>query len=223
MVRGTFHRLVSATAAAAVALALSFGAAPAAHAAPKAAPKPTAVSIAGADVAEAIVVRQEDRPKLFQMLMSEVNWLATASSSTSSSTSAPKAAKLGPKYTVTLLVKDAPNQVYHLYPLAAGGPRAHRPAKQPGGKKPEGWFYGRLSMPEALRLSGAPVDGKPDVVSNGIGGGVGTDLAADDANAMTEVTQAFGEFRQLFLLNGAILLVILTGLAGMAFLIRRRV
>ncbi|GAA1626165.1 hypothetical protein [Actinoplanes couchii] len=224
MVRGTIRRLVSGATAAAVALALSFGAAPAAQAAPKAAPKPTVVSIAGGDLAEAILVRQEERPKLFQMLMTEVGWLSTASSSTSSSTTAPKAAKLGPKYTVTLLVQDAPNQVYNLYPLAAGGPRAHRPAKQPSGKKPEGWFYGRLSMPEALRLSGAPLgEGKPDVVSNGIGGGVGTDLAEDETSAMTEVTEAFGEFRRLFLLNGALLLVILTGLAGMAFLIRRRV
>lgn len=220
MVRGTLTRLVSATAAAAVALTMAFGAAPAAQAAPKAAPKPTAVSIAGKDIAELIVVQQEDRPKLFQMLMTEVSWLATATSTSA----APKSAKLGPKYTVTLLVKDAPNATYDLYPLAAGGPRAHRPAKQPGGKKPEGWFYGRLSMPEALRLSGAPLEeGKPDVVSNGIGGGVGTDLTDDEINPMTEVSQAFGEFRRLFLLNGAVLLVILTGLAGMAFLIRRRV
>lgn len=220
MVRGTIRRMVSATAATAVALALSFGAAPAVQAAPKAAPKPTAVSIVGADVAEPIVVQQTDRPKLFQMLINEVNWLATASSTAT----APKAAKLGPKYTVTILIKDAPSATYHLYPMAAGGPRAHRPGKQPGGKKPEGWFYGRLSMPEALRLSGAPLEeGKPDVVSSGIGGGVGTDLASDEVNPVTEVSQAFGEFRRLFLLNGAVLLVILTGLAGMAFLIRRRV
>ncbi|WP_430789686.1 hypothetical protein [Actinoplanes sp. G11-F43] len=220
MVRGTIKRMVSVTVATTVALALTFGAAPAVQAAPKSAPKPTAVSVAGKDIAETIVVRQEERPKLFQMLMTEVNWLGTATSTSS----APKSAKLGPKYTVTLLVKDAPNAVYDLYPMAAGGPRAHRPAKQPGGKKPEGWFYGRLSMPEALRLSGAPLEeGPPDVVSSGIGGGVGTDLETDEVSAMTEVSAAFGEFRRLFLLNGAVLLVILTGLAGMAFLIRRRV
>jgi hypothetical protein len=220
MVRGTMMRLVSAAAALAVALALAVGSGPAtAQAAPKAAPKPDAVQIAGNDITESLVVRQGERPKLFEMLMTEVGWLSAATSSTS----APKSAQLGPKYTVTVLVKDAPNQVYNLYPLAEGGPRAHRPAKQPVGKKAEGWFYGRLSMPEALRLAGAPLDAKPDVVNGGIGGGVGTDLSAAEVNPVEEVSEMFTEVRRLFLLNGAVLLIILTGLAGMAFLIRRRV
>jgi hypothetical protein len=221
MVRGTITRLVTTITAVAVALALASGAASAAAvAAPKAAPKPDAVQLAGTGIEETILVKQEERPKLFQMLLSEVNWLAQASASTSA---VPTASKLGPKFTVTLLVKNAPNQVYHLYPLAQGGPRAHRPAKQPVGKKTEAWFYGRLSMPESLRLGGAPLEGKPDIVQSGIGGGVGTDLAAKEVNPVEEVTQAFTEFRRLFLLNGAVLLVILTGLAGMAFLIRRRI
>ncbi|MFC6569633.1 hypothetical protein [Actinoplanes utahensis] len=212
-------RLVTAGTAFAAALALAAGTAPAAaQAAPKA-PQPTAVQVTGNGLEEAVRVDQADRPKLFQMLMSEVNWLGSATSSTS----APKTATLGAKYTVTVLVKDAPNQIYHLYPLAAGGPRAHRPAKQPSGKMTEGWFYGRLSMPEALRLAGAPLEAKPDVVGGGIGGGVGTDLTEEEASAFDEVTAAVTEFRRLFLLNGAVLLIILTGLAGMAFLIRRRV
>ncbi|MBB4749245.1 hypothetical protein [Actinoplanes lobatus] len=220
MVRGTtIRRLASAATAIAVALALAVGAAPGAvRAAPKAPPKPTALQLTGTDIPEPILVREDERPKLFEMLVSEVGWLATATASTS----APKAAKLGPKYTVTLLVKDAPNQIYHLYPLAAGGPRAHRPAKQPSGKKAEGWFYGRMSMPEALRLGGAPLETKPDVVHGGIGGGVGEDLRAE-VNPVEEMSEMFTEMRRLFLLNGAVLLVILTGLAGMAFLIRRRV
>ncbi|MFC4064008.1 hypothetical protein [Actinoplanes subglobosus] len=220
MVRGAITRLVSTAAAAAVALALTLGAAPgAALAAPKAPPKPDAVQLVGNGMEETVLVRQDERPRLFQMLTSEVDWLASAQSSSS----APKSAQLGPKYTVTLMVKDAPSQLYHLYPLAQGGPRAHRPAKQPSGKKSEGWFYGRLSMPESLRLGGAPLEVKPDVVHGGIGGGVGTDLASTEVDAMEEMSQAFSEFRRLFLLNGAVLLVILTGLAGMAFLIRRRV
>jgi hypothetical protein len=220
MVRGAITRLVSTAAAAVVALALAWGAAPgAAQAAPKAPPKPDAVQLVGNGVEETVLVLQDERPRLFQMLTSEVDWLASASSSSS----APKAAQLGPKYTLTLLVKNAPSQLYHLYPMAQGGPRAHRPAKQPSGKKTEAWFYGRLSMPESLRLAGAPQETKPDVVHGGIGGGVGTDLAVDRADPFQEVSQAFSEFRRLFLLNGAVLLVILTGLAGMAFLIRRRV
>ncbi|MEV0899277.1 hypothetical protein [Actinoplanes sp. NPDC049802] len=203
----------------AVALALAVGAVPAAaHAAPKAPVKPTALQLSGEGIAETVLVRQDDRPRLFEMLFSEVEWLATATATSS----APKAAKLGPKYTVTLLVKNAPNQIYHLYPMAAGGPRAHRPAKQPAGKKAEGWFYGRMSMPESLRLGGAPLEAKPDVVHGGIGGGIGEDLSAD-VDPVEEMSEMFAEVRRLFLLNGAVLLVIMTGLAGMAFLIRRRV
>ncbi|BEL09262.1 hypothetical protein Q0Z83_074530 [Actinoplanes sichuanensis] len=195
------------------------GAAPvSAQAAPKA-PQPDAIQLVGNGIEETVLVRQDERPRLFQMLTSEVDWLASAQSSSS----APKSAQLGPKYTLTLLVKNAPSQLYHLYPLAQGGPRAHRPAKQPTGKKAEAWFYGRLSMPESLRLGGAPLETKPDVVHGGIGGGVGTDLAVDRVDPFEEVSQAVTEFRRLFLLNGAVLLVILTGLAGMAFLIRRRV
>lgn len=219
MVRGAITRLVSTAAAAVVALALTMGAGPAAaQAAPKA-PQPDAIQLVGNGIEETVLVRQDERPRLFQMLTSEVDWLASAPSSSS----APKSAQLGPKYTLTLLVKNAPSQLFHLYPLAQGGPRAHRPAKQPSGKKAEAWFYGRLSMPESLRLGGAPLEAKPDVVHGGIGGGVGTDLAVDRADPFEEVSQAVTEFRRLFLLNGAVLLVILTGLAGMAFLIRRRV
>jgi hypothetical protein len=221
MVRGTITRLVTTITAVAVALALAFGAAPAAaQAAPKAPPAPDALQLVGTGIEETILVEQDSRPKLFQMMLSEVNWLASASASTSA---VPKPAKLGPKFTVTLLIKNAPNQLYHLYPLAEGGPRAHRPAKQPVGKKTEAWFYGRLSMPESLRLGGAPLEGKPDIVQSGIGGGIGTDLKVKEVNPVEEMTVAFTEFRRLFLLNGAVLLVIFTGLAGMAFLIRRRV
>ncbi|MEV6306798.1 hypothetical protein AB0M02_45885 [Actinoplanes sp. NPDC051861] len=221
MVRGTITRLATAAATLVVAILLGAGAAPsAAHAegAPKTT-KPTAVEVSGKGISSAIVVRQENEPKLFQMLLQEVSWLA----SEKPQTSAPKADKLGPKYTVRLLVKDAPHQIYDLYPLAAGGPRAYRPAKQPSGKKAAGWFYGRLSMSESLRLSGAPLKAKPDVVNGGIGGGIGEDLDAAKYNPVESMAEVFTEVRRLFLLNGAVLVVILMGLAGMAFLIRRRV
>ena len=113
----------------------------AAQAAP---PKPTAVTIVGKGITGKLTVQQQERAELFQLLLSEVTWLANATPQTS----APKANKLGPKYVLTVLVKNAPHQVYELYPLAAGGPRAHRPAKQPSGKKADGWFYGRLTMSE---------------------------------------------------------------------------
>ncbi|GLY01665.1 MULTISPECIES: hypothetical protein [Actinoplanes] len=200
-----------------VTFALLLGVVPgAAHAAPKTT-KPTAIKIDGKEIAEEIMVQEEAQPRLFQMLFSEVGWLSAAKPQTT----APKSSELGPKYTVTLLVKESPSQVYDLYPLATGGPRAYRPAKQPSGKKTAGWFYGRLSMSEALRLGGAPLEAKPDVVNGGIGGGFGEDIKAVDP--MDTVNDAFTEFRQLFLLNGAVLLAIMVGLAGMAFLIRRRI
>jgi hypothetical protein len=40
---------------------------------------------------------------------------------------------------------------------------------------------------------------------------------------MDTVQNVFGQMRELYLLNGAILVVILFGLAGTAFLIRRKV
>ncbi len=98
-----------------------------------------------------------------------------------------------------------------------------RQTKQPSGKKTDGWFYGRLSMSESLRLSGVPLKAKPDVVNGGIGGGVGENLKSSDLDSDGGAGELFGQMRRLLLLNGAVVLIILTGLAGMAFLIRRRI
>ncbi|WP_250036203.1 hypothetical protein [Paractinoplanes maris] len=213
-------RLVSAAGALAVGAVLAIGLAPsAAQAAPKPAPKPTNVQIAGKGIDKTIVITVIESKRLFGSLLSEVNWMASARSQTT----ALKADKLGPKYTVTVLANKTALQTYELFPMAAGGPRAHRPVKQPGNKKAvDGWFYGRLTMPETLRVSGVPLKAKPDVVGGGIGGGVGEDLdtTAEKAAGAGEV---LGEMRRLFLLNGGVLMIILVGLAGIAFLIRRRV
>lgn len=217
MVRGAITRWVSAAGAVAVAAMLVIGLTPgAAQAAPA---KPNVIHIEGSDVPGTIVVAQQEQARLFASLLSEVNWMATAKGQTG----VPKGGKLGPKYTLTVLNKTQPMQVYELYPLAAGGPRAHRPANQPGGKKAEGWFYGRLTMSETLRIGGVPLKAKPDVVNGGIGGGIGEDLAADKLDAATEMNVFLEEMRRLLLLNGAVLMVILIGLAGIAFLIRRKV
>jgi hypothetical protein len=213
------RRVLARIAAAAVAVAAGLSLVPvAASAAPKPA-KPTAVQIAGAGLPDGkVVIAAQDRPQLFRMMLNEVGWLAAAKPSAS----APKRTALGPKYTVTLLAKNAPQAVYDLYPLAKGGPRAHRAAKQPTGKKADGWFYGRLTMSEALRLSGAPLKAKPDVVTGGIGGGAGEDVDVSQIEPPT-IDEFFAQVRQLLLLNGAVLVVILFGLGGIAFLIRRRV
>ncbi|AGL15277.1 hypothetical protein L083_1767 [Actinoplanes sp. N902-109] len=206
----------AAVAAAAAGLVLS--SAPV-HAAPKAAAKPDAVQITGKFDGGKIVVKQAERRDLFQRLLAEVNWLGAATPTTTQ----PKSDKLGPKFTVTVLAKDKANQVYDLYPEAAGGPRAYRPAKQPSGKKAAGWFYGRLSMSESLRLSGVPLEQRTDVLAGGIGGGSGVDVQSDELDPMAVGKDVFAQLRQLFLLNGAVLVLVLLGLAGVAFLIRRRI
>jgi hypothetical protein len=190
-----------------------------AQAAPKKPPAPTAIQIAGANLDTRIVIQKQAQPQLFQTMLTEVSWLANATPQTTS----PSAEALGPKYRVTVLAKNAPQQVYDLYPLATGGPRAHRPPKQPTGRKADGWFYGRLTMSESLRLAGAPLKAKPDVVTGGVGGGAGEDVNVAEVDPIAGVNSFLVQMRQLFLLNGAVLVVILFGLAGIAFLIRRRV
>ena len=238
MVQGVIARLLSATGVLAAGVVLGAGLTPpsaaqaattvrpvaatsagAPVAAPKVPPKPTAVQITGKFPGEKLTVQQAERPELFQQLMTEVGWLAT----TAPTTSKPKADKLGPKFTVTVLIKDKASQVYDLYPNAAGGPRAYRPQKQPSGKKTPGWFYGRLTMSESLRLSGVPLKEKPDVVSGGIGGGAGEEVGEDELDPLAVGNDVLSDLRRLFLLNGAVLLVILLGLGGIAYLIRRRV
>lgn len=216
MVRGVLARI----AAVAVAVAGGIGLAPlAAQAAPKP-PAPTAIQIAGAGLPGGkAVIAAQDRAQLFRMMWNEVGWLATARPQTS----APKRSALGPKYTVTVFVKNAPQAVYDLYPLARGGPRAHRPAKQPIGKKADGWFYGRLTMSESLRHSGAPLKARTDVVTGGIGGGAGADVDVAQIEPAPTLDQFFAQMRRLLLLNSAVLMAIVFGLGGIAFLIRRRV
>jgi hypothetical protein len=220
MVRGVLTRLVSAAGALVVVVVATVGLAPAAaHAAPKPKPpKPTAITITGKGMSD-LKIQAKDRPEIFQLLLSEVSWLANATPQTA----APKSSKLGERYTLTVLAGNKPQQVYEMYPLATGGPRAHRPAKQPSGKKADGWFYGRLTMSESLRVSGVPLEARTDVVNGGIGGGAGETVAAEEIDPLAQVNSFVDQMQRLFLLNGAVLVVILFGLAGIAFMIRRRV
>ncbi|WP_067497629.1 hypothetical protein [Actinoplanes sp. TFC3] len=226
-----FARLIAATGvvAASLAVGLSLSPTPVSAApagartgvvtAPKAAPKPDSVLIAGKFPDGKLTIKQAEHSELFQRLLAEVNWLGSATPTTSK----PAADKLGPKFTLTVQIKDKANQVYDLYPLASGGPRAYRPAQQPTGKKAAGWFYGRLTMSESLRLSGVPLEAKPDVVSGGIGAGSGVNVKDEELDPLAVSKDVFAQLQRLFLLNGAVLLVVLLGLAGVAFLIRRRV
>lgn len=218
MVRGVITRFVSAACALAVAFAMIVGLAPGiAQAAPKA-PKPNAVIITGPKI-EKITIYSAKQSELFQLLLSEVSWMSTATPQTT----APTAKNLGVKYVVVVAAAGKQQQIYDLYPLAVGGPRAHRAAKQPSGKTVDGWFYGRLTMSESLRYAGVPLEKRSDVMNGGIGGGFTERSTAEEVNPVDTVNDALTQLRQLFLLNGAVLIVILFGLAGIAFLIRRKV
>ncbi|MDP9816638.1 hypothetical protein [Spirilliplanes yamanashiensis] len=190
----------------------------AAPAAPKKGAKPDAVTVTGAKAPEGLTVTAEADPELFASLYGQVSWLAEAAPQMA----APKKDKLGDRYTLTVLVKGAPQQVYQLYPHATGGPKAYRAAKQPKGRTTAGWFYGRLSMSETLRLSGVALPEKRDLMTGGIGGGerVAAPVMPDYNR---DVDEFVTELRQLVLLNGAVVLTIAAGLAGMSYLIRRKV
>jgi hypothetical protein len=213
-------RFISTAAAlvAAITVALSAGPAAAAAAKPKAPPKPTAVQITGKTMPNKVIIQQAAQPQLFAQLVNSFSWVEHETSSTYPL----KTSALGPLYTVTILVKNAPQHVYDVYPQATGWPRIHRKAAQPAGRTTDGWYYATATLPEIMRISGAPIPRTQDVVAGGIGGGLGEEKVAD-VDPVANVNQFLAEFRRLFLLNGAVLVVILFGLAGIAYLIRRRV
>ncbi|MEH1127470.1 hypothetical protein [Micromonospora sp. CPCC 206061] len=180
---------------------------------------PTAVTIAGDGMTQPITVPAADKPELFNAVLGQVSWLKGKGQSSS-----PKPDKLGPKYTVTVLVGDAAKQTYDLYPLATGGPRAFRPAKQPDKKlkTTAAWFYGRLTMSETLRAAGVPLPEQPETLhGGGVGGG---DRVFDDdtLNPGRDIDKLLTDLRQMLLLNGAVVVIITLGLAGIALLVRRR-
>jgi hypothetical protein len=204
--------------AALLAMLLPFGVAPAFAAGPN------AISLAS-DGATAFTVRAETEPDLFATLLNEVQWLAGGRGQTN----APERGKLGPKVAMVVSVDDVPRQAYDLYPLAAGGPRALRPAKQPDGRRgTNAWFLARLSMPDTLRTAGVPLSGGPQLITAGGGGGGGTGggTGAGEGPQFTQVgdfADVLGAWRQVLLLDGAVVLILVAGLAGISWLIRRKV
>jgi hypothetical protein len=180
--------------------------------------KPDSITIDGEELGEAITVRAKANPELFEALLSQVNWLATAKGQTTS----PKAEKLGRKYTLVVHVGDQAKQTYDLYPMAAGGPRAFRPAKQPDKRRTtNAWFYGRLNMSESLRAAGVPLPETPETLHGGIGGGERV-FDQDTLNPGRDLDKLLADLREVLLLNGAVVLVITLGLAGISLLVRRR-
>lgn len=114
---------------------------------------PTAVSLKGTGVAQTITVRAKDDQDLFNALLRQVSWMAGQPGDPIS----PDPTKLGPVVTLTVFVGTTASQVYDLYPQAPGGPRAHRPAKQPAGQVADAWFYASVAMPDMLSAAGVPL------------------------------------------------------------------
>lgn len=191
---------------------------PKAPRAPKA-PVATAMSISGEGIAEPIIVTAAEKPQLFADLLKEVSFLQGTGTG---QIAKPEADTLGKKFTVVVLYNDKPRFSYDLYPLAEGGPKAYRSDKQPDKKKTTAaWFLGRITMSEALRIAGAPIPEKPDVISGGIGGG--ERVIPEDAFAEgSDLDSLLADLRRLVLLNGGVVLVLTFVIAGIALIIRRR-
>jgi hypothetical protein len=84
-------------------------------------------------------------------------------------------------------------------------------------------------MSETLRLAGVPLPIRPDALTpdvggggGGVGGGGGMASPGDEGtfSPVADVQVVLDEWRRLFLLNGAVVLLIAVGLAGFALLIR---
>ncbi|MFK3981893.1 hypothetical protein ACI2K4_16140 [Micromonospora sp. NPDC050397] len=214
MIRGTKHRLTIVVALM-VAVGAGLGLATPASAAP--APGPNVVTISGDGLAEPLSIRADADAELFDAVHEQVSWLRG-----NGQTGSPAPGDLGPKYTVVVLTNDVAKQTFDLYPMAKGGPRAYRPAKQPDKSRvTAAWFYGRLSMTETLQAAGVPLPNQATSVNGGIGGGERV-IREDSLTPGKDLGRMLGELRGLLLLNGAVVVAITICLAGISLLVRRR-
>jgi hypothetical protein len=187
-----------------------------------AAPAPTSITIEGPGVARPITVSAAEDKESFAKLHNEVNWLATRAANAPD----PDTTKLGLKYSLLVRLDEKPDQVYHLYPYAVGGPRVFRPAEQPHKRKTTAaWFYGRVSMPETLHDAGVPLlSPVSQQLTGGRGGGEG-EIVPPGSNPDGTQSQSIGEllsqWQQGVLLTGALAVVMVLGLAGVSLLVRR--
>lgn len=178
------------------------------------------IAISGNSLSTEVVVRAEDRPELCASLYAEVNWLVRRAADMREPED-PET--LGAQYTMVVHIDGEARHEFHLYPLAEGGPKAFRPADQPGDRTvDEAWFHGRLTMARTLSSAGVPVTGMPVQPGGGSGGGE----PAPEQSEQPEDRPVLGfleEWRQGMLLTGAVVVGVVLGLGGLAFLIRRKV
>jgi hypothetical protein len=175
------------------------------------------VTVTGIGLAEPLEVRAKERPELCAVLYREVSWLVGEAANADE----PDPDTLGPQYAIVVHIDGEERHRFHLYPLAEGGPRVFRPAEQPGERTArEGWFHGRVSMPETLSAAGVPLEGYPGG-PNGSGGGI---AAPEETTEPGRSVFGFLEdWRDGMLLTLAVTLAMVVGLGGVARLIRRKV
>jgi hypothetical protein len=209
-----FRLLTAAAAAVAAALAVPLAAAGAAAQSSEV----DLVTVSGVDLAEPLIVRATERPQACAALYGEVDWLVGRDGDAAE----PEPDTLGPQYALVVHVEGEARHRFNLFPLAEGGPRAFRPVEQPGDRTAEeGWFYGRLSMPETLRSVGAPLTGDP---ATGGGTGGGQPPTSDQSSPPDSNLLGFlDEWRNGMLLTVLVTVAVVAGLAGVAYLIRRTV
>jgi hypothetical protein len=117
-----------------------------------AADEPNAITIAGPGLSNPLALHGSTNPDLFTRLLHQITWMGGAGGSST----APDAAALGPKFTLTVFSGGKPLQTYDIYPEAKGGPKAFRPKVQPQGQGSDAWFYISMSVPELLQAAGVP-------------------------------------------------------------------
>ncbi len=172
------------------------------------------VQITGAGLASPIVLRSDRDSARQSALRDEVVFIAHQPGQTE----ALPPDKLGPKFTIVLATDNKPTDQFDLYPLAAGGPRLHRPADQPDKRQVgEGWFYGRVSLPTTMQAAGVALQGFPEEAGGGGGGDTTQATEAPDVGDM------LGDWRNFMGLNMAVIIVVAAGVFALAYVLRRQV
>jgi hypothetical protein len=182
-----------------------------------AADTPTSLTIVGVGMTAPITIRSDAQQALFSSVLRQVSWM----SGRSGDFAKPDLTGLGPKYTLTIFNRGVAAGIYELYPEAAGGPRAHRPARQPKGNTAEAWFYATVTLPSVLRTAGVPLAAP---TATGQAGAYEEPQYQPDAITATSgfsFGKELGEARLALAATAAIALVVLLLLFGAAQLSRR--
>jgi hypothetical protein len=185
-----------------------------------AADPPNSLTIVGAGLSSPISIRSDAQQDLYTAVIRQVSWMAGRTGDFAKA----NPGTLGPKYTITVFTGGVARQVYEVYPEAAGGPRAHRPANQPKSRSTDAWFYATVTLPNVLRAAGVPL---PEPTASGQAGGVGyadPQYQPDDLSTTSSFSfgKELGEARLAFAATAATAVLVLLLLFLAAQFSRRR-